>query len=139
MGPYYSLISWLGVPVWIGQRIWMGTLLVAAGLGVAYCARCLGLEGPGRVVAAAAYMLTPYTIDYLDRISAILMPWAALGWMVGLTAAAARTGRWRYPAAFAFVVALVGGVNATSILLVLLAPAVWLVHAVWVTREITRR
>jgi hypothetical protein len=139
MGPYYSLISWLGIPVWIGQRIWMGTLMVAAGLGVAYCARHLGLEGPGRVLAAAAYMLTPYTIDYLDRISAILMPWAALGWMVGLVAAAARTGRWRYPAAFAFVVALVGGVNATSILLVLLAPAVWLVHAVWVSREITLR
>jgi hypothetical protein len=90
-------------------------------------------------VAALAYMLTPYTIDYLDRISAILMPWAALGWMVGLTAAAARTGRWRYPAIFAVIVALVGGVNATSILLVLAAPALWLIHGVWVTHEVTLR
>ena len=138
MGPYYTAIRWLGLPVWVGQRLWMGSLLLFAGLGVAYCARKLGLEGPGRVVAAAAYMLSPYTLDYLDRISAILLPWAALGWMVGLTVMAARTGRWKYPAAFALVVALVGGVNATSILLVLVAPALWLVHAV-ATREVDRR
>jgi len=139
MGPYYTAVQWLGIPMWIGQRIWMGTLLFSAGLGVAYCARRLGLVGPGRVVAALGYMLSPYTIDYLDRISAILMPWSALGWMVGLTAGAARTGRWRYPALFAIVVALVGGVNATSILLVMAAPALWLIHAVWVTREVSLR
>ncbi|HET6963851.1 MAG TPA: alpha-(1-_3)-arabinofuranosyltransferase family protein [Acidimicrobiales bacterium] len=139
MGPYYSLISWLGIPMWVGQRIWLGTLMLAAGTGVAYCARRLGLEGPGRAVAAVAYTLSPYILDYLDRTSAILMPWAALGWMIGLTAAAARTGRWRYPALFAVVVALVGGVNATSIILVIAAPAGWLVHAVWVSREIGLR
>ncbi|HET9077293.1 MAG TPA: alpha-(1-_3)-arabinofuranosyltransferase family protein [Acidimicrobiales bacterium] len=139
MGPYYSLIGWLGVPMWVGQRIWMGSLMLAAGTGVAYCARKLGLEGPGRAVAALAYTLSPYILDYLDRISAILMPWAALGWLIGLTVAAARTGRRRYPALFALVVAVVGGVNATSILLVLVAPAVWLAHAAWVSREITGR
>ena len=139
MGPYYSLISWLGVPMWVGQRIWMGTLMLAAGTGVAYCARRLGLEGPGRAVAAIAYTLSPYILDYLDRISAILMPWAALGWLVGLSLTAVRTGRWRHPALFALVVALVGGVNATSILLVLAAPAVVLAHATWVSREVRLR
>jgi arabinofuranan 3-O-arabinosyltransferase len=139
MGPYYTLISWLGIPVWVGQRLWMGTLLLAAGSGVAYASRKLGLEGTGRVVAAFMYMLSPYTLDYLDRISAILMPWAALGWMVGLTVEAARRGGWRYPALFALVVALVGGVNATSIVMVIAAPAVWLVHAVWVSREVDLR
>ena len=139
MGPYYTLISWLGIPMWVGQRIWMGSLMLAAGTGVAYCARRLGLEGPGRAVAAVAYTLSPYILDYLDRISAILMPWAALGWMVGLSLTAVRTGRWRHPALFALVVALVGGVNATSILLVLAAPAVALAHATWVSREVTFR
>ncbi|HMC39263.1 MAG TPA: alpha-(1-_3)-arabinofuranosyltransferase family protein, partial [Acidimicrobiales bacterium] len=139
MGPFYTVVSWLGIPMWVGQRIWMGTLMLAAGTGVAYCARQLGLEGPGRAVAAAAYMLSPYILDYLDRISAILMPWAALGWLIGLTATAARHGRWRHAARFALVVALVGGVNATSIVLVLAAPAVWLVHAAVVTREIRGR
>ncbi len=139
MGPYYSAVAWLGVPMWVGQRLWMGTLLLAAGTGVMYCARRLGLEGPGRFVAASAYMLSPYILDYLDRISAILMPWAALGWMVGLVIEAARGGRWRHPALFALVVAVVGGVNATSILLVIAAPAAWLIHSVWVSREVPLR
>ena len=78
-------------------------------------------------------------IDYLGRTSAILMPWAALGWMIGLTAMAARDGGWRYPAAFAVVVALVGGINATSILLVLLGPALWLVYRGVGNREVTGR
>ncbi|HUE59427.1 MAG TPA: alpha-(1-_3)-arabinofuranosyltransferase family protein [Acidimicrobiales bacterium] len=139
MGPYYSAASWLGIPTWVAQRFWMGSLLFAAGLGVAYCARRLGLEGPGRWVATFAYTLSPYLIDYLGRTSAIVMPWAALGWMVGLTVMAARSGRWRYPALFAVAVALVGGVNATSILLVLVAPALWLVYGAVATREVTPR
>jgi hypothetical protein len=139
MGPYYTVVSWLGIPLWVGQRFWMGSLLFAAGTGVLYCARRLGLEGPGRFVAAAAYMLSPYMLDYLDRISAILMPWAALGWMIGLTIGAARSGRWRQPALFALVVALVGGVNATSIVLVIAAPAAWLIYAAWVTKEVSVR
>ena len=139
MGPYYTVASWLHVPVWVAQRFWMGSLLFAAGLGVAYCARRLGLEGTGRWVAAFAYTLSPYLIDYLGRTSAILMPWAALGWLLGLTVMAARSGRWRYPALFAVVVALVGGVNATSIVLVLLAPAIWLLYSALVTREVGAR
>ena len=139
MGPYYTATSWLGVPEWVAQRFWMGSLLFAAGLGVAYCARRLGLEGPGRWAAAFAYMLSPYLIDYLGRTSAIVLPWAALGWMVGFTVMAARSGHWRYPALFAIAVALVGGVNATSILLVLVAPGLWLLYAAIATKEVAPR
>jgi hypothetical protein len=139
MGPYYTALHWLGVPTWVAQRLWMGSLLMAAGAGVIYCARRLGLAGPGVAVAAFAYTLSPYMIDYLGRISAILMPWAALGWMVGFTIMAARKGGWRYPAAFALVVALVGGINATSIVLACLPPALWLLYAVWGSREVTGR
>jgi len=139
MGPYYTLAAWLGVPTWVAERLWMGSLLFAAGMGVAYCARRLGLEGPGRVLSCFVYALSPYVIDYLDRTSALLMPWAGLGWMLGFCILAARSGRWRYPAAFALVVAAVGGVNATSVVLVLLAPMAWLAHATWVSREVTWR
>jgi arabinofuranan 3-O-arabinosyltransferase len=139
MGPYYTAVHWLGVPIWVGQRFWMGTLVLAAAMGMAYCCRLLGVEGAGRVVATASYALSPYIIDYIARTSAIVMPWAALGWMVGLTVRAAQRGGWRYPACFALAVALVGGVNATSILLVGLAPLAWLGYAVWGSREITGR
>ena len=81
-----------------------------------YLLRTFGLRGPGVVVAAIAYMLTPYTLDYSARISVLFMPWAALPWMIGLIRKALRDGGWRYPAIFALVVQVVGGVNATALL-----------------------
>jgi hypothetical protein len=136
MGPYYWVVQQLGIPTWVGQRIWMGTLFFAAGTGVLVLGRLLGLSRGGAAVGGLAYMLTPYVVDYIARISAIVMPWAALGWMAALTILAVRRGGWRYPALFAVVVALVGGVNATSILLVGLAPLLWMVFAVWGSREV---
>jgi len=50
-----------------------------------------------------------------------------------------RKGHWRYPALFALVIALVGGVNATSVLLVGSPPLLWLLYAVFVSREATAR
>ena len=129
MGPWYWLLHVLHVPTWIAQRLWMGTLLFAAGTGVRYLARLLGIGPWGQLAAALPYMLSPFIVDYIARTSAILMPWAGLGWMLGFTVLAVRRGGWRYPALFALVVALVGGINATSILLVGLAPIVWLVMA----------
>lgn len=137
MGPYYWLIAQLHIPVWVGQRIWMGTLFFAAGTGVWFLGRLLGLSRSGRLAAALAYMLTPYVLSYIDRISAILMPWAGAGWLLAFAILAARRGGWRYPALFAVIIALVGGVNATSILLIGLAPLLWLIYAVWGSRELT--
>jgi len=137
MGPYYWIVQQLHIPMWVGQRFWMGSLFFFAGAGVLFAARLLGLSRAGAIAAALMYTFTPFVIDYIARISVILMPWAALGWMVGLVILAVRRGGWRYPALFAVVVALVGGVNATSILLVGLAPFLWLLYAVFVTREAT--
>jgi arabinofuranan 3-O-arabinosyltransferase len=139
MGPYYWLVAQLHIPVWVGQRFWMGSLFFAAGLGVWLLGRLMGLSRTGRLAAALGYMLTPYVIDYIARISAIVMPWAGLGWMMAFTILAVRKGGWRYPALFAVIIALVGGVNATSILLVGFAPLLWLIYAVWGTREVTFR
>ena len=118
MGPWYWLFHVLGVPHLDRPTAWMGTLLFAAGTGVRYLARLLGVSAWGQLAAALTYMLTPYLLDYLARTSAILMPWAGLGWLVGFIVVAVRRGGWRYPALFALVVALIGGVNATSVLLV---------------------
>jgi hypothetical protein len=139
MGPYYWLVAELHIPMWIGQRFWMGSLFFAAGTGVWYLGRLLGLTRSGRLAAALAYMLTPYVLDYIARISGIVMPWAALGWMMAFTVLAVRKGGWRYPALFAVVIALVGGVNATSILLVGIAPLLWVVYSVWGTHEVRFR
>ena len=67
-------------------------------------------------------MLSPYTLDFAARISVILLPWAGLPWMLALTIRALRTcdgkGAWKYPAIFAIVVQIVGGVNATALVFV---------------------
>ncbi len=137
MGPFYWVLAELHVPLWVAQRLWMGCLLFAAGAGVLYLCRAVGLTGPGRYVAAVGFMFTPYVLQYAGRISVILMPWAGLPWMIAFVVLALRRGGWRYPALFALVVALVSGINASSILYVGIAPALWLPYAVLIAREST--
>ncbi len=148
MGPWYWTFHALHVPAWIAQRLWTGTLLFVAGLGMRALCRTIGwgsaprpgrLVGAGVTVASLSYMLTPYVLEYVARISAILMPWAALPWMVALVIRALRTGSWRHAALFAVVVALCGGVNATSLIFAGIAPVLWFPFAIWVYREVRLR
>ncbi len=161
MGPYYALTAAIHLPTWIAQRVWLGAILFGAGAGVLYLCRVLGVRGPARIVAALAFMWSPYVLQYSGRISVILMPWAGLPWLVAFGAltlrAQARSARaaghtadsalvsgapgagWRYPALFALVVALTSGINASSVLYVVLGPLLWLVWAVAVEREATWR
>jgi arabinofuranan 3-O-arabinosyltransferase len=113
--------------------------LFAAGAGVLFLARVLGWRGAGTGAAALAYALTPYVLDYSARISAILMPWAGLPWMIGATALALRRGGWRWPAFAAIVVALTGSVNATALAFAGIGPLLWVGYAVWVAREVPWR
>ena len=138
MGPYFWLTHENGIPTWIAQRFWMGSLLFFAGLGVRKLAQEFGLSRTAAWSAALPYTLTPFILVNIGRTSAILMPWAGLGWLMLFAVRATRHGDWKNAARFALVVALVGGVNATSILLVGLAPALWILYAV-ITKEVQWR
>ena len=138
-GPYFWLTNELGIPPWIAQRLWLGSILFGATTGLLYLARTLSLRGPGIVVAALAYMLSPYCLQYASRLSTLLIAWAALPWMVALVARALRDGGWRYPAAFAIVVQLAGSVNATALIFAGIGPVLWIVHEVWIAREVKLR
>jgi arabinofuranan 3-O-arabinosyltransferase len=141
MGPYYWLMEHLGMPDWTAERLWLGTLLFAAGAGVVYLMRhTFGRRvGPAVVVASFAYLLSPYVLDYAARISVILMPWAALPWLIALAARSLRGPTWRWPALFALTIATVGGVNATALLLAGVGPVLWVLWAIWGARETTLR
>ena len=139
MGPYYWLLDKIGVPDWVAQRLWLGSILFFAGAGVLYLLRSFGIRGPGIAVAAVAYMFTPYTLDYSARISVLLLPFAALPWMIGLTRKALRDGGWRYPATFALVVQVIGGVNATALIFAGLGAVLWIAYAWLVDREVDWR
>ena len=138
MGPWFWFFDAIGVPDWVAHRLWVGTLLVAAGLGVRWVARLLGLGPTAALVAAIVYQLSPYILPYVSRTSILLLPYAGLGWIVGLTVLAAQRGRWRFAAGVALVVLTVGAVNATALAMIIPAPTLWLVHAVW-QRSITWR
>ena len=116
---------------WIAHRLWIGTLLLAAGLGVRWCARLLGLGQLAAAVAAVVYQVSPYVLPYVSRTSVMLLPWAGLGWIVAFTIRATRRRTWGDPAAIALLVFTVGAVNATALAMIVPAPVLWLVHAVW--------
>ncbi|MBI03797.1 MAG: hypothetical protein CL468_07170 [Acidimicrobiaceae bacterium] len=127
VGPFFWFGEALGLPDWIAQRLWLGSVLLAAGLGMRWFLRTLGWRGSALLVSSLAYMLSPYLLNYVDRHSVILLPWAGLPWLMGLTVRALRTKGWRHAAVFGLVALTVGGVNASSLLLVGIGPLVWLV------------
>ncbi len=144
LGPYYWIADKLGVPDWVAQRFWLGSMLFFAAAGMLYLFRDFDLRGPGIVVAALAYMLSPYVLDYAARISVLLLPWAALPWMIGVIRKALRApprglASWRYPAIFALIVQVIGGVNATALLFAGLGPVCWIVYAWLVAHDVTFR
>lgn len=130
-GPWYWLFDQLRVPDWIAHRLWIATLLFVGGLGVRWAARHLGLAGLGAITAAFVYQLSPYILPYLSRTSLMLLPWAAVGWLVGLTIRSATRTTWRDPAIFALVILTVGSPNAAALAMIAPAPVLWLVHAAW--------
>lgn len=139
MGPWFWAFDQLGVPDWIAQRLWWGTISLAAALGARWLFRLAGARGAGPVVGAVVYLLTPYQLAFTARISVLLLPWAALPWLVGLVMRAVRRGGWRDPALFALVAFAAGGVNAPTLLLVGVGPALWLVLEVLRGRGPARR
>lgn len=129
--PWFWVLDRVGVPDWVAQRLWWGTLTLAALLGARWLLRRFGLGPTAALVGALVYGLTPYQLAFTARMSVLLLPWAALPWLVGLTALATRTRGWRWPAVTALALALAGGVNASSLLLVALAPVLWVLIELW--------
>src|SRR5215213_385696 len=126
MGPFFWVTEHLGIPTWVAQRFWLASISLAAALGARWLFRMLGVSRAGAVAGALLYMLTPYQLAFSARISVLLLSWAGLPWLVGLTMRAVRRGGWRDPALFALVVLTIGSVNASSLLLVCIGPALWL-------------
>ena len=135
MGPFFWLVHALGIPLWAGERLWVGAILFMAGTGVLALCRTMGVHGPGRLVASLAFMLSPYFLQYVGRISVILLPYAALPWLITMAARSVRSRGWRFPALFALIWLSVSSINASSAIYAGLAPALWLPYAVLVTRE----
>lgn len=139
MGPWYWVFDCIGAPDWVAQRLWLGTILFAAGSGVRWLCHRLDLRGAPAAVAGVVYLTSPYVLPYLGRTSVLLLPWAALPWLLALVIVALRTDRWRAPVLFALAFTCVSGTNASSLVFVAIGPLLWVPYAIWGLREIDLR
>jgi arabinofuranan 3-O-arabinosyltransferase len=126
MGPYYGLMSGIGVPDWVAQRIWVGGLQFAAAVGALVLFRRLLGWDRLHLAAALLYGLSPFVLGQVTVQSALLLPFAALPWLVWtMVRAVDEPASWRWPAAFALLVTTAGGLNGSSLFFVVVAAVLW--------------
>jgi arabinofuranan 3-O-arabinosyltransferase len=128
-GAFFLAGDMLGVPGWITQRLWWALLLTVGFWGLLRVAEVLGIGSPtSRVIAAAAFALSPRVLTTLGAISSetlpmMLAPWVLLPVILALRGQSAV----RVMAArSAVAIALMGAVNAVATLTGCLAAAIWL-------------
>jgi arabinofuranan 3-O-arabinosyltransferase len=127
MGPFFALGDWLGLGDWLVHRLWLGALLALAAWGTVRLLDALWSprRGLAHAVAGAAMVLNPYVVVFANRTSVTLLAYAALPWLLLAVHRGVRDpGGWRWPAAFALLIAATGGgVNAAVTAWVLVGPA----------------
>ena len=128
-GAFFLAGDMFGLPGWVTQRLWWALLLTVGFWGLLRVAEALGIGSPtSRVIAAAAFALSPRVLITLGAISSetlpmMLAPWVLLPVILALRA----QGQVRVMAArSAVAIALMGAVNAVATLTGCLAAAIWL-------------
>ncbi|MFI5045844.1 MAG: alpha-(1-_3)-arabinofuranosyltransferase family protein [Acidimicrobiia bacterium] len=139
MGPYYWLSNDLGIPAWLAQRWWVAGIQFFAALGVLALLRHLLPRHPAQLVGAALYGLSPFILGQVTSQSALLLPYAALGWLTLCVVLAVEDGGWRWPALFALIAATAGSINGSSLFFVLIGALLWLPYAVFAAGTATLR
>ncbi|MEY3805556.1 MAG: hypothetical protein RIR69_368, partial [Actinomycetota bacterium] len=127
-GPFHLFFDVVGMPQWITQRLWLGTLFFFAGTGIYVFIRWLGYTTSASLISSLVFVYSPYVLSYQSRTSAMLLPWAGIGWLCYFTARGIRHRSWLWPALIALTMFTIGAVNATATLLVLPAPILVALH-----------
>jgi arabinofuranan 3-O-arabinosyltransferase len=153
MGPFFAALHSIGLGAWVVQRLWLGLMFALSVWGLL---RLLDVligrpRGVAHFVAAAFYLLNPYTVVFSGRTTITLLGYAALPWLLlityhgihasspdpGRSVMGARRrlawlGRWRawwWAAAFALILTSTGGgVNAAVVGWMLVGPLVLLIY-----------
>jgi arabinofuranan 3-O-arabinosyltransferase len=143
-GTFFLAGHLLGLPGWITQRLWWALLLTVGFWGLLRVAEILGIGSPtSRVIAAAAFALSPRVLTTVGSISSetlpiMLAPWVLLPTILALRGAGAgrstpghqrpalatRSVR-RLAGQAGVAVALMGAVNAIATLAGCLPAVIW--------------
>ncbi|RDH80474.1 DUF3367 domain-containing protein [Mycolicibacterium moriokaense] len=129
-GAFFLLGDVLGLPGWVTQRLWWALLLAVGFWGLLRLAEALGIGSPGsRVIAAAAFALSPRVLTTIGAISSetlpmMLAPWVLLPVVLALRGDSAPGVR-VLAARSALALALMGAVNAVATLTGALPALIW--------------
>ncbi len=127
-GAFFLLGDVLGLPGWVTQRLWWALLLTVGFWGLLRLAEALGIGSPGsRVIAAAAFALSPRVLTTIGAISSETLPMMLAPWVLLPVVLALRgSGSVRVLAArSALALALMGAVNAVATLTGCLPALIW--------------
>jgi arabinofuranan 3-O-arabinosyltransferase len=137
-GPFFALLNSVGFAPWVVHRVWLGLIFAASAWGVLRLLDCIvgRPRGIAHVVAAAFYVLNPYTVMFTGRTSITLLGYAALPWLLlavfhGVRGSDGRWAwrAWRSAAAFALVLTSIGGgINGAVVGWMLVGPLILLVY-----------
>ncbi|WP_206038099.1 DUF3367 domain-containing protein [Rhodococcus sp. HNM0569] len=139
-GAFFALGDLLSIPAWITQRAWWAVLLIVGFWGIVRLAEAIGVGSrTSRVVAAAAFALSPRVVTTLGSISSetlpmMLAPWVLLPVVVALRPGEPPRSMRSLAARSAVAVALMGAVNAVATLAACLVAVVW-----WLAHRPSRR
>ena len=129
-GAFFLLGDTLGLPGWVVQRLWWALLLTAGFWGLLRVAETLGIgTRTSRLVAAAAFALSPRVLTTLGSISSetlpmMLAPWVLLPVIQALRGDASTPVR-VYAGRAGIALALMGAVNAVASLAGCLPALIW--------------
>ncbi|OBJ14943.1 DUF3367 domain-containing protein [Mycobacterium colombiense] len=129
-GTFFLVGHALGVPGWITQRLWWALLLAVGFWGLLRVAEALRIGSPAsRVIAAAAFALSPRVLTTLGSISSETLPMMLAPWVLLPTILALRGGGGRSARALAgqagLAIALMGAVNAIATAAGCLPAVIW--------------
>jgi arabinofuranan 3-O-arabinosyltransferase len=137
-GAFFLAGDVLGLPGWVTQRLWWALLLVVGFWGLLRVAEVLGIgTHTSRIIAAAAFALSPRVLTTLGAISSetlpmMMAPWVLLPVILALRGAApaATSSSSEHSvrvmaARSAGAIALMGAVNAVATVTGCLAAVIW--------------
>jgi len=127
-GAFFLTGDVLGLPGWVTQRLWWALLLAVGFWGLLRLAETLGIgTTSSRVLAAAAFALSPRVLTTLGAISSETLPLMLAPWvLIPVIQALRGGGNVRVLAARSgLAVALMGAVNAVATLTGCLAAVIW--------------
>ncbi|MFW0788263.1 alpha-(1-_3)-arabinofuranosyltransferase domain-containing protein [Gordonia sp. CPCC 205333] len=121
-GAFYALGELCHLPPWVTQRLWWAVLLFVGFIGIVRLAELIGVGSPtSRLIAAAAFVLSPRVLTTLGSISSETLPMMLAPWVLIPVIRALDTERstadpplWRLAFQSAAAIALMGAVNAVA-------------------------